>query len=116
MPVAEYMQHVFYGDHRYHTPGFISAPGHWYNPSDYTFIGWVKTNSNFYVPNTLKLLTKEEFAQRILNMHRVNPITIDTGDPINQTVLSTDEEVIAHANEWYDNFVAENLALEQEQG
>jgi hypothetical protein len=118
MPVVEYMNHIYDGDHRRHIPGFIHDRGHWYNPSDETFVGWTRTKTNYYVPKTLKQLTKEDFVQRCLSMHNVEPIVVmqETEDrPGGVFVpLQTEEEVRAFAENWYDEFVTRNLQEEAE--
>lgn len=117
MPVVEYMLHVYDGDHRRHIPGFIHDRGHWYSPETSTWVGWVKTKTDYYVPNTLKVLTKEDFVQRCWAVHQVEPIRVRNPDAQgpgldNFVALTTEAEVRAHAEEWYDAFVARNLAEE----
>jgi hypothetical protein len=119
MPVVEYMNHIYDGDHRRHIPGFIHDRGHWYNPDDETFVGWTRTKTNYYVPNTLKQLTKEDFVQRCFAMHANSPITVmqqpeDGGGVMEPVQLTSQEEVRAHAEEWYDAFVTRNLQEEAE--
>ena len=113
MAVVEYMHHVYLGDHRRHIPGFVKNPGSWHNPADETFIGWTPTNPDFYVPDTLTVLTKEAFVARALAIHAIQPIMAMSEDsPGGPTALTTDEEVTAHAEQWYDAYVAQNLAEE----
>lgn len=129
MAVVEYMYHVYNGDHRDHIPGFIKNPGDWYNPSDETFVGWTPTKPKFYVPDTLVILTKEDFVVRALAIHAVepirklrewdeelnqpvNPVDLDSTIVLRDMEITTEEEVRAYAEEWYDNYVAMNLAEE----
>lgn len=119
MAVVEYMHHIYDGDHRRHIPGFIHDRGHWYNPADETWVGWTRTKTNYYVPNTLKKLTKEDFVQRCFAIHAQTPITTQSPpseeNPIGEPIaLTTEAEVRAHAEEWYDAFVARNLQEEAE--
>lgn len=123
MAVVEYMNHVYDGDHRRHIPGFIHDRGHWYNPADESFVGWTKTKPDYYVPETLLQLTKEDFVQRCLRIHAVQPIMVPNPNanpgtsPIDQTItLTTEAEVRAMAEKWYDDFVARNLAEEAANG
>jgi len=114
MAVVEYML-LNEGDHRRHTPGFIGDRGHWYNPADHTLVGWVKDNRDFYVPDTIVTLTKEQLVQRILGMHAVNPMRVNDPNfvPSEQNQLPasmTEAEVRALVESWYDNFVAKNTA------
>lgn len=120
MAVVEYMNHVYDGDHRRHIPGFIHDRGHWYNPADESFVGWTKTKPDYYVPETLLQLTKEDFVQRCLRIHATQPIMV--ADPnsetpgMNMVALTTEAEVRAMAEKWYDDFVARNLAEEAANG
>jgi hypothetical protein len=116
MPVVEYMLHVYDGDHRRHIPGFIHDRGHWYNPSDSTWVGWVRTKTDFYVPDSLTQLTKEDFVQRCIQIHQNEPIrvpNVNSENPVMDSIeLTTEEEVRTHAETWYDEFVARNLLEE----
>lgn len=119
MAVVEYMHHVFDGDHRRHIPGFIHDRGHWYNPADETWVGWTKTKPDYYVPESLTTLTKEAFVQRCFVIHATNPIMVPNPNgqgpgmgPGSMIALASEAEVRAHAEQWYDAFVARNLAEE----
>lgn len=110
MAVVEYMQHK--EGHRRVIPEYILDRGHWYNPADHTFIGWIEDNPDYYIPDNLVRLTKQEFLDRILAMHQNNPyrktddvhlITPETLPP-----ELTVEEVTTMANTWYDAFVEKN--------
>lgn len=112
MAVVEYKHHVYLGDHRRHIPGFINDPDHWHNPTNHTFVGWVKENADYYVPwSTLKVLNKEDFVQRCIAIHNQTPIMVSAntneGLPV-PTPLTSEEEVRTHAEQWYDSFVARN--------
>lgn len=108
MPVAEYMLHK--EGHRRLVPEFIDDRGHWYNPVNHTYVGWIEENPDHYVPDTIVYLTKEQFVTRILGIHMVNPLlgsndeTGPNGDPL------TNEQVQTLASDWYDAFVAKNSA------
>jgi len=114
MPAVEYMLHNTEGDHRRQVPGFIGDRGHWYNPSNHTYVGWVSNYADFYVPNTVKVLTKDDFRLRIESMHAQNPLKKAppgaAGGPMfaEQSIDMTIEEVRASADAWFDNFVSEN--------
>lgn len=116
MAVVEYMNHVYLGDHRRHIPGFIKAPGNWYKESDKTFVGWTPTNPDFYVPDTLLVLTKEDIVQRALAIHADTPIMVQSADSPEMVALADDAAVRAYAEQWYDDFVASNLLEEQSAG
>jgi hypothetical protein len=115
MAVVEYMLHVYDGDHRRHIPGFIGDRGHWYHPGNHTWVGWTKTNPDFYVPDTLVVLSKQDLADRCWAIHQIEPISVynpANPGPENRIILQTEAEVRAHAEQWYDEFVARNLAEE----
>jgi hypothetical protein len=108
MPVAEYMLHK--EGHRRLVPEFIDDRGHWYNPVNHTYVGWIEENPDHYVPDTIVYLTKEQFVTRILGIHAVSPLrasndeTGPNGEPL------TNEQVQTLASDWYDAFVAKNSA------
>lgn len=113
MAVVEYKHHVYLGDHRRHIPGFINDPEHLHNPTNHTFVGWAKENADYYVPwSTLKVLTKEDIVQRCLILHAQNPFVVkdqnNIEDPAASLTLTSEEEVRAYAEAWYDSFVARN--------
>lgn len=114
MAVVEYMLHNIDGDHRRQVPGFIGDRGHWYNPANHTYIGWISENRDFYVPDSVKRLTKEDFVQRQLLMHQNNkmvkpdpnfPASVNMGVGIEMT----EQEVRESVEIWYDNFVNDNV-------
>ena len=109
MPVAEYMLHK--EGHRRLVPEFIGDRGHWYNPVDHTYIGWIEENPDHYVPDSIVYLTKEQFVTRALAIHAVSPLLGgDDETPLGGTPL-TNDEVTLLANNWYDDFVNKNTAV-----
>jgi hypothetical protein len=118
MPVIEYKHHVFLGDHRRHIPGFVTNPDNWYSPINHSYVGWVKENPDYYVPwSTLKILSKEDFVQRSIQLHQVRPIMVfdnpedeasPNNSPSSMRPANSEEEVRQAAEKWYDNFVAIN--------
>lgn len=109
MPVAEYMLHK--QGHRRLVPDFIDDRGHWYNPVDYTYIGWIEENPDHYVPDSIVYLTKEQFITRALAIHSVYPFRDQDEEAIGTGPELTNEQVQAMAGDWYDNFVAKNTAV-----
>ena len=107
MAVVEYMMHRRNGGKQRDVPGFIGDRGHWMSPIDKSLTGWVDDTPDYYVPDTVVRLTKEEFVQRQLTIHASHPFT--TGDAIDEEPTEmTEAEVRAQAEAWYDNFVADN--------
>jgi hypothetical protein len=114
MAVVEYKHHVFLNDHRRHIPGFITNGELWHNSANHSFVGWVKEDADYYVPwSTLKVLSKEDIVQRLIAIHNVRPIRVidesNTENPSRDRVeLTSEAEVRAFAEQWYDNYVAQN--------
>ena len=109
MPVVEYKFQISETG-RNVIPGYIEDRGHWYNPADFTYVGWVKAEADreYWVPDTIEELTKAELVTRVLGMHAVNPMmAMDSDGTMSDTPL-TNEEVTADVEAWYDNFVAVN--------
>lgn len=108
MAVIEYMLHK-QGIVKV-VPGFVANGGYWMNPNDYTLIGWIDDGvRDYYVPETIVQLTKVDFENRLLSIHHTTPYkkTIIVDD-VPQEVDMTDEEVIAMADGWYDDYVVGN--------
>jgi hypothetical protein len=107
MAIAEYMLHRNEQGHKV-VPSFIIDGGHWWNPADFTMVGWIEDVRDYYVPDSLVILTREQFASRMLGMHAANPFVENPNpglnlDPTNAVPL-TDEQVVELANGWYDKF------------
>ncbi len=106
MAIAEYMLHRNEQGHKI-VPPFIVDGGHWWNPADFTMVGWIEDVRDYYVPDTLLILTKEQFTTRMLAMHSTSPFVNNDGglnmNPENNTPM-TNEQVVELANEWYDKF------------
>lgn len=64
MKIVEYKNHKI--DGKLVTPEFIEFGNFFYNPSDRTYIGVIdeEASKDYYVPDTLQELTKEELIQR----------------------------------------------------
>lgn len=108
MPVAEYMLHK--QGHRRLVPEFIDDRGHWYNPVDHTYIGWIEENPDHYVPDSITYLTKEQFITRALAIHAAFPFRDQDGEMIGGGAEFTTEQVQTMAGDWYDSFVEKNAA------
>lgn len=110
MAVIEYMLHK--DGHKRQVPDFVGDRGHWCSPLDNTFIGWVDDVRDYYVPDTVVSLTKQQFIDRLLGIHQQVPYTkpnFDVPETPNPEVMTV-EEVTAMAGTWYDDFVAKNSA------
>ena len=95
MTIIEYKLHPHHGGMR--TPEFVTDGGYWQNPDDFTLIGTVPDGAEYYVPDTLTILTLEELQARQRAIHAKYPMTKGTeGDNM------TDDEVNAVIKAWVD--------------
>lgn len=117
MAVVEYKHHVYLGDHRRHIPGFIKNAENWQHPTKHSYVGWTPTNPDFYVPNTLKQLTKEDFVLRLIEINAIQAITqpvFEDGAMTGEVSTFESEEALrTFAENWYDNYVTRCEAEEQ---
>jgi hypothetical protein len=118
MPLVEFMLHpVASGKgHRSKIPDFIRGSSDFFNPADNTHVGWVPDNRDFYLPDSVVVLTKETFTQRLLAIHQVNPMRKEStlneqGETVEGDTM-TDEEVTTYANEKYD-FIVNHCKTEE---
>lgn len=57
------------------TPDFIRDGGYWPNPDDYSLIGVVPSNTEYYIPDTVVILTASELEARQLAIHAKYPFS-----------------------------------------
>tara|TARA_R110001599_G_scaffold158810_1_gene345640 strand:+ start:1786 stop:2118 length:333 start_codon:yes stop_codon:yes gene_type:complete len=107
MAVVEYKLHVINNQGHMATPPWIQDGGNWYNAADKTMVGWIlaEADREYWVPDNITTLTKEELNTRMLAIHATNPF--DKGDEMlakDRTVM-TDAEVTTMSNDWYDAYI-----------
>mgnify|MGYP001181406019 CR=1 FL=1 len=109
MPVIEYKFQISETG-RNVIPGYVEDRGHWYNPTDFTYVGWVKAEADreYWVPDTIEELTKAELVTRVLGMHAVNPMKATDSDGSMSDTDLTNDEVTTMVETWYDAFVTAN--------
>jgi hypothetical protein len=107
MAVIEYMMHRIDGGNRRAVPEFVGDRGHHYSPIDGSLIGWVDDSRDYYVPDSIVTLTKEQFVTRQLTIHTSHPF-MKMDEPGAESVQMTESEVIATSEAWYDDFVTKN--------
>lgn len=118
MPLVEFMLHAAPGGNfnKREIPGFIRGSADFFNSADNTHVGWVADNRDFYLPDSVVVLTKETFAQRLVAMHQASPMrkesTINEQGETVEGVVMTDEEVTTLANEKYD-FIVNHCKTEE---
>jgi len=76
------------------TPSFVKDGGGFHNPDDFTLVGIIKDDVEYYVPDTLTILTLEELQARQLAIHAKYPMKDDTSketlsdEEVNQAVVA----------------------------
>ena len=107
MPVIEYKMTIKENG-KLEVPGYVEDRGYWYNSANHTYIGWVKPEGEreYWVPDTIVELTKDEFVTRGMTMHAASPMQKldDDGNDVDMT----DAEATTVLQTWYDNFVTTN--------
>lgn len=110
MPVVEYMLHKV-GKRARQAPHWIEDGGHWHSPFDNTMVGWVDSDRDYWVPDTVVTLTREEFIARAMAIHAQYPMHHPEADPVHDDVDGepspmSDDSASAWAGHWYDTFAA----------
>lgn len=103
--IVEYMlEQVGRSDAR-RTPPFIREGGQYFNPSNFTYLGWVPNLAarEFYIPDTLTTITRTSIVTRNLEIHANYPM--QKADPDNEGMMinMTEAEVTADARSWWDS-------------
>ena len=107
MPMIEYMFTI--NEHgRKEVPGYVADRGYHYNPADHTFLGWMKDDRDFWVPDTIITKTKAECVTRALAIHAASPYKAIGEDGMPSETAMTDAEVTTMIEEWYDWVAANN--------
>ena len=108
--VFEYLMNIDSFQRKRH-PGWVEEKGHFHSPIDSSFIGWSPDagSRDYYVPDTVTVLTKEELVQRQLTIHATYPMTkpdpdgTGDGSPEEGFINMTDAEVRSTVEAWYDS-------------
>jgi len=110
MPVVEYMLHKV-GKRAKQAPHWIEDGGHWQSPLDHSLVGWIDSDRDYWVPDTVVTLTREEFIARAMTIHAQYPMyhpENDIADDDGEPSPMSDDSASAWVGEWYDAFVAGN--------
>ena len=105
MAVVEYMMQL--QDGKLVVPEYIKDRGHWKNSSN-TYVGWLDDSREYYVPDSLIQLTKDEFKSRILALHQEEPIPSIPVEGDTEVTYMSNTDVTEMADSWYDEFVSRN--------
>lgn len=85
------------GPHGMVTPYWVKDGGYFYNPDNYTFVGWSPDVREYKIPDSVLVLTQEELVSRVLAIHSLHPFNDELGTNM------TTEQVTNLVNSWYSN-------------
>lgn len=96
------MAYYEYKNHKNGPPEFVTRGGSFFNPSDFTYVTHIPDDVQYYVPDTLLQLTKDQVKERALNIHGSTPFKMidvsDNGDILRDM---TDAEVLAWCDQYF---------------
>ena len=94
----EYKLHAPMNGHGMSTPNFITNGGHWYN--DNKMIGVEPDTTEYYVPETVNVLTVDQLKARQVAVHAVTPYKkLDESGHLTDVDMS-DAEVETMVADW----------------
>ena len=87
------------------TPSGMSDGGYYQNPADKTMVGFVPVEAerDWFVPDSVSMLTEQEFVTRCMAMHSATPF--QKMDDMNMTPM-TNAEADAMLRQFYQSKVA----------
>lgn len=87
-------------------PSWVSEGGHFHNPNDHTYIGFipVEQEREWYVPDTVSMLTEQEFVNRCLPINEILPI--EERDHEGNVKKYNQQEAEAVLREFYNTKIA----------
>jgi hypothetical protein len=108
MPIVEYMLHAVEGspidNYRWKKKPDFVIEGGYFQKTDGTFLGYIfpANQRDYYVPDTLEVLTKEDVVQRAFALHAIKPYqkSVRIEDPSEQLILQVREEEVDNPNAW----------------
>jgi hypothetical protein len=88
-------------------PSWLIMGDAFYNENNKTYIGLVldETDRDYYIPDSVKYLTKEEFKERLEPMHQVQPFRIKHKETTSR-IECTIEEFVDY---WWNKYCNINL-------
>tara|TARA_Y100001951_G_C11259899_1_gene251853 strand:+ start:828 stop:1163 length:336 start_codon:yes stop_codon:yes gene_type:complete len=81
-------------------PDFVTDGGYWINPDDHTLIGTVPDDIEYYVPDTVVILTPSELEARQLAIHAKHPMKKGSPTPDGELEEMTEAEIKAEIQSW----------------
>ena len=87
------------------TPAWMSDGGYYQNPADKTMVGFVPVEAerDWFVPDSVSMLTEQEFVTRCMAMHSATPF--QKMDDMDMTPM-TNAEADAMLRQFYQSKVA----------
>ena len=110
MPVVEYKMHVVTNKGGTTAPLWVDDGGYHTSPIDKTKVGWALPESEreYYVPDTVTELSKQDFIDRQLGIHAVQPMMGMRDSDGEEVEYALDSDgVSSEAGSWYDTFVSD---------
>lgn len=106
MPIVEYMLHKTKDG--LIAPDFVERHLGYFNSSDNTYLGYVKPASTrrYYVPSTVKQLTKEQFIEREYSNQPTSLEEYDEEGNVTSSVEYTAEQITENTGKIYDDILA----------
>lgn len=81
------------------TPEWVENGDHFYHPENKTFCMVVDADRNYYIPDSLVELTKEDLVIRITEINATVPIRIRTE---NGKVDLDNDNIESYVNDWWE--------------
>ena len=94
----EYKLHAPMNGHGMSTPNFITNGGHWYN--DNKMIGVEPDSTEYYVPETVDVLTADQLKARQVAVHAAAPYKVMGADGLPTADDMTNAQVETMVDEW----------------
>jgi hypothetical protein len=96
--VFEYMMHKTRDGVQ--TPEWVENGDHFYHPDNKTYLMVVDADRNYYIPDSLTELSKEDVIDRITEINSITPIRIRTEDG---KVDLKDSEIESYVDSWWSS-------------
>ena len=99
MQILEYKLHAPMNGHGMSTPSFITNGGQFYNQADHTMIAAEPDTTEYYIPDSVTVLTVAQLKTRMLTMHTASPFAkmVTPGETPEDM---TDAEVETMVDDW----------------
>ena len=94
----EYKLHAPMNGHGMSTPTFITNGGHWWN--DDKMISVEPDSTEYYIPETVNVLTADQLKARQVAVHGVTPYKKVDADGMPTEVDMSDAEVETMVDDW----------------